>query len=126
MSSRHKGIPLGSPGMMPGQASYTDEEREQLDQWIAEAAEGDPGEEGEREVLQKHRRLEFGVDDNPTWSRDHQNAGKRAYDRESKRRQRLRSQNAPQPLFFDDDPGPNRLRSGLIEPYVPRKQKADK
>ena len=108
---------------MPGQKPYTDEEREQLDQLVSDAADGDPGEAGEAEVLQKHRRLVFGEDDNPTWSREYQNDGKREADRKAKQRQRLRSKYAPMPLFFDDTPAPGRLRSGLVDPYVPRKRK---
>jgi hypothetical protein len=65
----------------------------------------------------------FGEDDNEEWTRAYQNDGKRAYDKESKRRQRLRSRNAPAPLFFDDTPPPGRDRSGLIERFVPKRRK---
>lgn len=69
-----------------------------------------------------HRRPEFGKDTAEEWSRSYQNDGKREYDKESKRRQRLRSRNAPMPMFFDDDPGPGRDRSGLIDGYVPKRK----
>lgn len=75
--------------------------------------------------MSSKKRPVFGKDTASTWSRDFQNEGKREYDRRSKQRQRLRSKFAPEPMFFDDDPGPDRLRSGLIAPFVPRRQKGD-
>jgi hypothetical protein len=67
--------------------------------------------------------LALGVDEPPRpWSRKVQSDAKRAYDRASKRRQRLRSENAPVPLFFDDTPAPGHLRSGLIEHKAPKQR----
>lgn len=63
----------------------------------------------------------FGRDHDETWSPREQSDGKRAYDREAKRRQRARSDNAPLPLFEPDEPAPGRLRSGLIAPRIPRR-----
>jgi hypothetical protein len=69
------------------------------------------------------RRLELGRDEPPRpWRRDVQSDAKRAYDREAKRRQRLRSDNAPIPAFYDDTPPPGRLRSGLVERKPPRRE----
>lgn len=60
--------------MMPGQEPYTDAERVQRDQMVADAALGDPGEAGESEVLrisrtgmfdqarQQHEQMVMGVD----------------------------------------------------------------
>lgn len=71
--------------------------------------------------MARKRRLVFGEDSDETWDPREQSDGKRAYDREAKRRQKLRSDNAPRPMFFDDTPPPGRLRSGLIERRPPRK-----
>lgn len=69
------------------------------------------------------RRLALGVDEPPRpWSRKEPSEGKRAYDREAKRRQRLRSAHAPIPAFYDDTPPPGRLRSGLIERKPPKRR----
>jgi len=41
------------PKMMPGQEPYTEEELKQLHKMVSDAAEGDPGETEEAEVLWK-------------------------------------------------------------------------
>jgi hypothetical protein len=67
-------------------------------------------------------RPELGRDDPPApWSRKIQSDGKRAYDREAKRRQRLRSDNAPAAMFYDDTPASGRLRSGLVDHRPPKR-----
>jgi len=41
--------------MLPGQSPYTEAELELLYSLISDAAEGDPGEDGEAEVLRKFK-----------------------------------------------------------------------
>lgn len=79
----------------------------------------------------EHERPVFGVTENRTWERDVQSDGKRAYDAAAKRRQKERSDNAPEPMFPDlEEPlPPGRLRSGLIhpshlaDPFVPGRRR---
>lgn len=48
-----------APRMMPGQEPYTQEELDRLYAAVADAADGDPGEEGEAEVLAEFSRREI-------------------------------------------------------------------
>ena len=85
--------------------------------------DGEPSDAGMPSVTTPAR-LALGTSDPPpVWSRTVQSDAKRAYDRAKKRRQRERSANAPAPMFFDDTPPPGRLRSGLIEHQLPKRER---